>query len=317
LVTVGAVVPVVLAAVAGIVVGALRRPLGSHLPDPTIVLPSLGVVAVAIQVPLGWSSTLVAGPLLGLSLFLLTGFALLNRHLAGMGVLALGLSLNAAVVLANGAMPVRPTALVDAGAASVDELGDVDLGAGRRLERTSDWLPVLGDAVPVRPLGAAMSVGDLVALAGIGTVAGELARYTRRGRPSGASVALAAVGRLTRRLGDRLAPEVIGEHRVDRQTVGVGDGLLDGQELHRRDHVVHPEDRLRHRRGHRADGGQGAGVALAGRGGGDGPDEVLARQGQQERPAELGHAGRSVDEVQGLPRRLREVDPGVEEHLLT
>jgi len=105
------VVPVLVAVAVGIAVGALRRPLGRHLPDPVVVVPSLGVLAVAIQVPLGWFSTVVAGPLLGLSLFLLTGFALLNRRLVGMGVLALGLGLNAAVVLVNGAMPVRATAL--------------------------------------------------------------------------------------------------------------------------------------------------------------------------------------------------------------
>lgn len=309
-------VPVVVAAVVGIAVGALRRPVGRHLPDPVVVVPWLGVLAVAIQVPLGAFTTVVAGPLLGLSLFLLTGFALLNRRLVGMGVLALGLALNAAVVLVNGAMPVRATALVDAGVVAADELRSVDLGAGRRFERTGDWMPVLGDVLAVRPPGAAMSIGDLVVLAGVGVVAADLARYARRGQPSGASALLVVVGRLARRLRERLAPEVVGEDGVHGQPVGVDDRLLDREVLHRGGHVVHPEDGLGHGGRHRADRRQRPGVPLPGRGAGDGSDEVLARQREQQRAAELGHATDAVDQVERLPGRLREVDPRVEQDLL-
>lgn len=316
MVTVSAVVPVVVAAVVGIAAGALRRPVGRHLPDPVLVVPWLGVLAVAIQLPLGSFSTVVAGPLLGLSLFLLTGFALLNRHLVGMGVLALGLALNAGVVLVNGAMPVRATALVDAGVVAADELRAVDLGAGRRFERTDDWLPVLGDVVAVRPLGAAMSIGDLVVLVGVGAVAADLARYARRGQPSGGSALLVWVGRLARRLLERLAPEVLGEHGIPGEPVGVDDGLLDGEVLHRGGNVVHPEHGLGHGGRHRADRRQRPGVALARRGAGDGTDEVLPRQSEQQRAAELGQATDAVDQVERLPRRLGEVDPRVEQDLL-
>ena len=310
-VTVGPVVPVLAAAVAGIVVGALRRPLGAHLRDPVVLMPALAVGAVALQATLGWFSTEVSGPLLGLSLFLLTGFALLNHHLVGMGVLAVGLALNTAVVLANGAMPVRPEAVVRAGIVEPRELITVDVGAGRRFERTGDWLPVLGDVIPVRAAGAAMSFGDLIVLIGVGTVAGDLTRYARREprRPRRRSGLLAA-GR------QRFAAQVIGQDRVGGEAVRVGDGLLHGQELDRGGHVVHPEHGLGDGRGDRADGGEGAGVALAGRGARQRADEVLPGQREQQRPAELGHAIDPVDQVEGLPGGLGEVDAGIEEHLL-
>ena len=107
-----------LAAVAGIVVGLVRRPLGAHLADPRVVVPGLAAIALALHVGAGLLGPSTAGPLLGLSLFLLTGFGLLNLHLVGMGVLTIGTALNAAVVLVNGAMPVRAAAVVEAGIAA-------------------------------------------------------------------------------------------------------------------------------------------------------------------------------------------------------
>lgn len=293
-----------LAAVVGVVVGALRRPLGAHLADPRVVAPGIAVVAVALHLSLGLLGGALAGPLLGLSLFLLTGFALLNLHLVGMGVLSLGLALNAAVVLVNGAMPVRASAVVRAGIARPGELVFADLGAGRRFEATGDWLPVLGDVLPVDALGAVLSFGDLIVLAGIGALAADLARYARRPRP----------GSVRR---DRFAAQLVGEHGVDREAVRLGDGPLDGEELHRGGDVVDAEHGLGHRGRDRPDGGEGAGVAPARRRRRDRADEVLAGERKQQRPAELGHPVDAVDEVEGLPRRLGEVDARVEEHLLT
>lgn len=300
-------VPLLLAAVAGIAVGALRRPLGAHLADPRVVVPGLAAVAVAAHLALGLLSPAVAGPLLGLSLFLLTGFGLLNLHLVGMGVLTVGMALNAAVVLVNGAMPVRATAVVDAGIAQPGELVLVDLGAGRRYEATGDWLPVLGDVIPVEQIGAVLSFGDLIVLMGIGTVAADLVRYARRPQP----------GSARRRLGDGFTPKGVVEDGVGGQAVRVGDGGEHVEELDGADHVVHAEHRLRDRGGDRRDRRQGAGVAPPGRRPGHRTDEVLARQGHQQRAAELGHPADAVEEVEGLPGRLGEVDARVEEHLLT
>ena len=295
------------AVVVGMVTGALRRPLGAHLADPRLLVPGVAAVAMVLHLSLGLLSPTVAGPLLGLSLFLLTGFGLLNLHLVGMGVLTIGMALNAAVVLVNGAMPVRATAVLDAGIAQPGELVLVDLGAGRRYEATGDWLPVLGDVVPVDAIGSVMSFGDLIVLVGVAAVASDLVRYARRPHPgSGAG-----------RFGDRFTAKRIVEHRVRRQPFRVGDGAQHGQQLHRGGHVVDPEHRLGDGRRHGSDGGEGPGVAAARRRPRDRPDEVLAGQRQQQRPPQLRHATDAVDEVQGLPGRLGEVDARVEEHLLT
>lgn len=298
---------VLLAAVVGVVVGTFRRPLGAHLADPRVVAPGIAVVAVVVHLGLGLLAGTVAGPLLGLSLFLLTGFALLNLHLIGMGVLSTGLALNAAVVLVNGAMPVRASAVVRAGIARPGELVLVDLGAGRRYEEVGDWLPVLGDVIPVPALGAVMSFGDLIVLVGIAVVAADLVRYARRPRPGSARVTL----------WDRFAAQVVSQDRTGREPVGFGDRLLDGEELRGRRDVVDAEHGLGHRGRDGADRGEGAGIPSPRGRGRDRADEVLARQRQQERAPELGEPADAVDEVEGLAGGLGEVDPRVEEHLLT
>lgn len=174
-------VPILLAVAIGAIVGACRRPMGTHLETPELEMVWLAGVGVGLQA-LGAVIDLPAdGFLLALSLGALAAFAFWNRHLVGMGVLAFGVGCNAVAVAFHGAMPVRATALIDSGAATAAELATTDLGFGRRFERNSDPAPWLGDVIPVDLVHAAMSFGDLVALVGIAVVAGELARYTRRG----------------------------------------------------------------------------------------------------------------------------------------
>lgn len=174
-------VPVLLAGAVGAVVGALRRPLGAHLETPSLVLSWVAIAGVALQAAVGLADLPAEPTLFAASLAMLAGFAVVNRHVFGMGVLALGLVCNLVAVLVHGGMPVRATALVSAGVAEPDELVDVDLGPVRRFERTDDLLPIIGDVLPVRPLGVVLSFGDVIALVGVGTIANDLARYSRRG----------------------------------------------------------------------------------------------------------------------------------------
>ena len=173
--------PVLVAGLVGAVIGALRRPHGRHLATPILVLPSAVVIGVGIHFAIGAFDLPAEMQLFAASLALLTGFAVVNRHIVGMGVLAIGLGCNLLAVVLHTGMPVRPSALVAAGVVPAEDLIHADLGAGRRFERTGDLLPQLGDIIPVELFGAAMSFGDLIALMGIGAVAGELVRYARRG----------------------------------------------------------------------------------------------------------------------------------------
>jgi len=260
-----------LAAGVGAVLGAFRQPHGAHLRAPVVVYPAIVVVGVALQLAIGWFDPGMQGTVLGVSLAALTGFALVNRHLPGMGVLAIGLGLNMAVVLANAGMPVRPAALVDAGVATPDTLADTDPGAGRSLERDDDLVPFLGDIIPVEPLGAAMSFGDLIALMGIGAVSGELVRHARGGRSG---------------LRRRLEPQAQRELRIGGEPVRVGEDRGDVEELPALIDLVDSEDRVGDEAGHEPHGGEGSRVPVPWRGPGDGTDEVLAGEREQHRTVE-------------------------------
>lgn len=268
--------PVVLAGLIGAVVGALRRPHGRHLATPVLVLPSVVVIGVALHFGVGLFDLPAETQLFAASVALLCGFAVVNLHLVGMGVLAIGLGCNFAAVVLHGAMPVRPSALVRAGVVPAEGLAGVDLGAGRRFERTDDLLPQLGDIIPVEWFGAVMSFGDLIALMGIAALAGELVRYSRRGgrwllgdlfehaatRPTGApadpvtvdgeadgrgvddsdTIDLTDGGSASGR--ERLPAQTVLEVGVDGESIRVLDVLEDAQELDRARHVVDAEDRV-------------------------------------------------------------------------
>lgn len=275
------VVPVLVAGVLGFAIGACRRPHGRHLATPALVLPAAAVIGAALQVAGGFDVP-ADTTLLAASLALLSGFALVNLHLVGMGVLAVGLSCNFAAVLIHDGMPVRATAVVESGAVDAEDLADTDLGAGRRFERTDDRAPVLGDIIPVKPFRAAMSFGDLIALVGTAVVAGDLARYVRRGSRWSLTAPVAAWA--DRRRASLAAPELAPEHAeeadpraehveddddvidldsyarlsaaewlaaqtvgkvsVDGEPVRILDVGPNGEELHRRDDIVDAEDRV-------------------------------------------------------------------------
>ncbi len=95
------------------------------------------------------------------------------------GLLALGWMANVAPIAANGGMPVAVDALAQVGGPPADDLaaGNIDkhvaAGPGTRLA-------ALGDVIPVAPLGAVVSIGDLFMAAGISlTVAAGMVSVRR------------------------------------------------------------------------------------------------------------------------------------------
>jgi hypothetical protein len=126
---------------------------------------------------------------------LVCAFVGVNRHVAGMPLVALGFALNALVIVANGAMPVSQQA-ADFARVSTDAAVD---GTDARHQPLTDHtaLSALADVIPVRlpsPLGwgsNVVSAGDVVLAAGIGLLvmtgmrrpgAGRRARQIARGR---------------------------------------------------------------------------------------------------------------------------------------
>jgi hypothetical protein len=127
-----------------------------------------GLLVVGVTLPALVSRIDPSGAvvLVVVALVSLVVFARRNRHLLGMGIVAIGVTANLTVVVLNNGMPVRTDALVDAGLAEVHEVDRVAV--------------FLGDIIPLRATKQVLSIGDLVILAGLGTVASNLLRNRTR-----------------------------------------------------------------------------------------------------------------------------------------
>jgi len=99
-------------------------------------------------------------------------FGLKNLHVTGMIVLLVGLLMNIAPALANGAIPVSELALVSVG--DVQESGAPLIEGARESTDTATSLSSLGDVVPVPLFNVAISLGDLVMLVALADIAANL-----------------------------------------------------------------------------------------------------------------------------------------------
>ena len=154
---------------------AIGRLLGGRLPRlAALDLPNHWLVLAAVGVQgLGWAAGaagLPAGPAysvaLGVSALLVLGFLAGARGVAGLGLVALGLGLNATVVAANGGMPVSAEAATRAGAddgALAAGPRHVPLDGDTRLPWAADVIAV---PLPLRP--EVVSAGDVAVAAGLG-----------------------------------------------------------------------------------------------------------------------------------------------------
>ena len=174
--------PIILAVCAGLVVGFIRRGRLASIARTHVRRPEFLAVAIG-------SSLLVdltdAGPSAAIAVLGLTGglaFAAVNLHLAGMTVIAVGIAANLVPIALNGAMPVRPEALVEAEMVTTDELPRVVLHGARELADDSTMLAVLGDTFPLRWTKQVVSLGDLIMMVLLADVVANLMLQRRRRR---------------------------------------------------------------------------------------------------------------------------------------
>jgi hypothetical protein len=158
---------------AGVMVGYARggglarlstlRPRRNRLLVTAIGLHALGVLA-------GWLWEPLLPVLVSLSWALLAYYAWMNRPIPGTFLIAVGLAANAAVLLANGAMPVSETAAARAGA---DQAAILASGE-HEPEDSHTRLPWLGKVVPVAfpPRPEVVTPGDVSVAAGIAVLLG-------------------------------------------------------------------------------------------------------------------------------------------------
>lgn len=170
--------------VAAVVIGWARGGRLSNLSHVRLRASWLVVVGFLAQLVLLWLTGRageggVRGlPLLAVSQLALLGFFWVNRLLPGMPTIFAGFAMNAAVILANGAMPVSHSALIAvSGAAQTITEGK------HRLLDPGDPLPWLADVIPLPLLHTVVSVGDVVLAAGIGILVTNL--MTWRPAPAG------------------------------------------------------------------------------------------------------------------------------------
>lgn len=136
---------------------------------PVLVLGAVLSLAVSLD------TNMLAGRFaLGISLVLLLAGCLLNRHIVGATVAAIGIAANLGVLLVNGYVPVSEGAVVAAGIIDFDGLDRVLLGAARRWTDDATIAAWLGAAIPLAPLKDVITLGDLMTAAGLANIAFRL-----------------------------------------------------------------------------------------------------------------------------------------------
>lgn len=187
--------PLVLAVITALVIGTARRGhvtaiAGVRLYSLPLLFTTLaaGLAVNQFDVPAAqwWAvGGLVAGGV----------FVIRNLHLAGLGVIGIGIIANLAPIVVNGATPVRPMALVEAGMVDAADLDRVALAGARELSGAGTSLAWLGDTVPVAAFNQVMSFGDLIVLVGLVAVLVNAMVHRRRRRlPASCLASLEAFG---------------------------------------------------------------------------------------------------------------------------
>jgi len=159
------IIVVAVAVGAGLLSGGSLRPF-EHVRVHWWALALFGLALQVAPVPdIGGidSKTLAAAVLLA-SYGALIAFAAINRRLPGTWLILAGLALNLAVIAPNGGMPVDPVALRAAGATSTS----IESDAKHHVMASDDVMTFLGDTLPApAPIGAVLSIGDVVLYSGI------------------------------------------------------------------------------------------------------------------------------------------------------
>lgn len=164
---------VVAVAIVPITGGRFRRLVEVEIARPALLFTGLGIQIALDVVDLPRDRYDDVGfALLLLSYAGIIGFCLSNLRLTGMGVVTVGIAMNAFVIALNQGMPY-----------TVPEGEHAEVTVKQRPEQSGDLLPILSDRIPLGgPFGTSISFGDLVIAVGIVDVAYRASRRPRRSR---------------------------------------------------------------------------------------------------------------------------------------
>jgi hypothetical protein len=150
------VVLLVIAVVIGLAIGVSRPRAGAHAVRPHLE-----------QIPL-----LAVGAALNAMASVLDGTAATLALAASLAVLV--------AVSVNGGVPVRASAMVEAGMVEPGDEATIELTGPRHLETSADAAAGLGDIIPVPFVDDVVSFGDLILLFGAADAVRELSRRRAR-----------------------------------------------------------------------------------------------------------------------------------------
>ena len=142
--------PLVLAVVIGAIVGVCRGGHVAALSGVRFASLSLVVMAVISSVAVEHLDLPAPGWIALGSLVMALAFAFRNIRLAGMAVVSVGIIANLVPLVLNGATPVRPEALVEAGMIDAADLEHVTLSGPYELSDADTSIASLGDTIPLR-----------------------------------------------------------------------------------------------------------------------------------------------------------------------
>jgi Family of unknown function (DUF5317) len=176
--------PVLVAVALGVVLGgSLGRLAETRLRAPWLFLAAIGLQVVAFPVAgLPWRTHETVASVLWIASYgLLVVAAVLNRRIPGVPVVAAGMLLNLAAILANrGTMPVSSEAMQDAGRTAVAQANSIAL-----TDPSLPWLIDRWAAPEWLPLANVFSVGDVViALGAFVIVLAGMGVHLRRDVPA-------------------------------------------------------------------------------------------------------------------------------------
>jgi hypothetical protein len=177
----------VVAVATGLVLGVLAGGRPRHLATHRFRWWALLVPGFGLQVA---ADRLLHGPAAYLSMLLgpacLLAVVARNALLVGVGVVAVGVVANLAVLAADDGMPVQHRAMVEAGIVSPTAQLFTVAGNRHHLQGPADHLVLLDDRIPIRAEHQVVSIGDLVLAVGVADMVFHLLRPgSRRRRGAG------------------------------------------------------------------------------------------------------------------------------------
>jgi len=133
-----------------------------------LVIVGLGLQFVPLPEGASGTDLVLRTTVLAVSYTLLVTFAAANLRVAGMALILIGLSMNFAVIVANGGMPVGEQTLRDSGQEDVLASLQVERADKHHLLTEQDSLTFLADVIAIPPpIAQAASLGDLFIYGGL------------------------------------------------------------------------------------------------------------------------------------------------------